>query len=69
MCTGGEGGRRGEDTDSEEDEGLNGSWLKAEMEGLEERGEKGQNMWEGENRKKREREWENKGWEYWEVKM
>ena len=39
------------------------------MEGLEERGEMGQHMWEGENRKRREREWESGGWEYWEIKM
>ena len=69
VCTEGEGRGKWEDTDSEEDEGLCGSWLRTEMEGIEERGGKGQEMWEGENRKRREREWEMEGWEYWQMTM
>ena len=42
VCTGAEGGGREEGSDSKGDEGWNGTWLRAEMEGLEERGEMGQ---------------------------
>ena len=70
-----EGEREGSDSDSE---GENGTWLKREMDELEEQGrgtimskeEERKIFWEGggeAHRRKREREWEMYGWEEWEV--
>ena len=77
MC-GGKGSDREEGSDDSEEEGWEGSWLASMMEGLEERGEgelptnreEAETFWHGGGqalRSKRCREWEDGGWEQWEI--
>ena len=66
VCAGREKEREGEDTDSE-GEGEMGTWVREEMRHLEEQGEWEQTWEEHHDRGKRRREWEEEGWELWEM--
>ena len=66
VCKGRRSERGEGDTDSE-GEGEYGTWVREEMVQLEEQGEWEQNWEEPHERGKRRREWDEGGWEVWEM--